>query len=168
MQKLTAVASFVVAAFLATSCSDTDARVTATGPTSLTSQSATFQSATLDVTVPGAVSQTGRMVSCPASPPFTALVNLSVRAGDVRVTVVEISLLFVDASGVRAPQVTLPAPVMTTQFGSALIEARSSRTFPLTLGLGCGTAPRGTVTVIVVTRDAGGRVTTGQVSTTLR
>ncbi len=157
MQKLPAVASLVVAAVMAMSCSNTDSRVTATGPTLVSSQSPTLE-------IKPVVLQTSRFVSCPTSPPFSAVINVLVRAGDVRITVVEISAQFVDSSGSRLPQVTLPGPVPTAQFGSALIEARGTQTFPLTLGLGCGVGTRGTVTVIVFTRDDGGRMTTGKLS----
>ena len=39
-----------------------------------------------------------------------------------------------------APSVTLTAPVMTRQFGSTLIAARSQRSFPLNFPFGCGTS----------------------------
>lgn len=165
MQKLPAVASLVVAAVLAMSCSNTDARLAPTGPTLVSSESA--QSATLEMIAP-TVHRTISFGGCPATSPFTAFLGVSVRAGDISIAVVEIGVRFVDTSGMQAPQITLPAPVPTTQFGTALIQARGTQTFPLTLGLGCGVGTRGTVTVIVITRDGRGRITTGTVSGMLR
>jgi hypothetical protein len=159
MQKLTVIASLVVGAFLATSCGDTTAVVTATGPTTFALVPASFS-----VTPSTVVAQPVRTSFCPAFPPFTAVLNLSISAGSVSVSITEISLRFVDTFGVGMPQVTLPAPVMTTQFGSALVQARQTRVFPLALGLGCGTGQRGTATVVVVIRDANGRMNSGQVS----
>jgi len=56
----------------------------------------------------------------------------------------------------------LPAPVPTTQFGSALEQARSGQSFPLTIGIGCATGTTGTVRIFVETRDSQGRTGMGQ------
>jgi hypothetical protein len=159
MQKLTVIASIVVAAFLATSCSDTDVHVNATGPTTLAVESASFSVAQSTL-----FAQPVRNGFCPAFPPFTVVLHLSIRAGSLRLSITEIGLRFVDTFGIRMPQVTLPAPVLTTQFGSALVEARQTRLFPLPLGLGCGFGEHGTMTAVVVTRDQNGGMNTGQVS----
>jgi hypothetical protein len=163
MQKLTVIAALVVGAFLATSCSDTNARVTATGPTTLTVEPA-------EVTVTQSMFSVQPVLNplCPLFPPFTVVVNLSIRAGIVRLFVTEIDLRFIDTFGVRMPQVTLPAPVLTTQFGSALVQARQTRIFPVSLGLGCVTGRQGTMTAVVVTRDDNGVMSTRQVSAVVR
>jgi hypothetical protein len=166
MQKLTVIASFVVAALLVTSCGDTDSRMNATGPTTLTTESASLNLTSSIATLNPAQTT---FSFCPVVAPVTVALNLSVTAGLVSVSVVELGFQFVATSGTSAaPQVTLPAPVPTTQFGSALVQARQTRVFPLTVGLGCGTGQRGTITVIVVTRDQSGRMTTGQVSALVR
>jgi hypothetical protein len=52
--------------------------------------------------------------------------------------------------------VTLPAPLPTTQHGTALEQARS-RLIPLTFGFGCSTESTGFLTVNVFARDGRGR-----------
>jgi hypothetical protein len=162
MQKLTAVASLVLAALLLTSCGDTEVGVMATGPTTVV-QPASFGAAPTTV-----FAQPVLNPFCPAVPPFRGLLNLSVRAGTLRLFINEIRLQFVDITGTRMPQITLPAPVMTTQFGSALVEARQTRVFPLSFGLGCLTGRQGTMTVIVITRDQNGVPGSGQISVFVR
>jgi hypothetical protein len=163
MQKLTAVASFVLAALVLTSCSDTDARVSVTAPTTVVQSG--FQVPSFNVAQSTIFATPVRNAFCPAFPPFTAVLPLSIRAGTVRLLITEINLRFVDTFGAQMPQVTLPAPVLTSQFGSALVEARQTRLFPVSFGLGCGFGTRGTLTGVVVTRDDNGRMTSGQVST---
>lgn len=165
MQKLTALASLVLAASLLTSCSDTDARVTATGPTTLAAESPSF-----NLTSSNVIQQSVRapFSFCPAVAPFIVVLNLGVTAGSISVSVVELGVRFVDTSGISTQQITLPAPVPTTQFGTALVQARQTSVFPLAVGLGCGTGVRGTITVVVTTRDQIGRMRTGQVSVLVR
>jgi hypothetical protein len=163
MQKLTAVTSLVVAAFLLTSCSDTDARVSVTTPTTVLQQG--FQVPSFAAAQSTIFATPVRNAFCPAVPPFTAVLPVSVQAGAVSLLITDVNVRFVDTSGF---QVTLPAPVPTTQFGSALIEARQTRLFPFSFGLGCGFGTRGTLTVVVVTRDGNGRMNTGQVSAMVR
>ena len=166
MKKLTVIASLVASAFFLTSCSDTDARVSVTTPTTVVQSG--FQVPSFNAAESTIFARPFGNPFCPAFPPFTAVLPLSVRAGTVGLLVTEISLLFVDTSGIRMPQVTLPAPVLTTQFGSALVQARQTRLFPLSLGLGCGFGTRGTLTVVVVTRDDNGQMNTGQVTAMVR
>jgi hypothetical protein len=165
MQKLTAVASLVVAGFLLTSCSNTDARLTATGPTAVAADSPSFT-----LTSSNVIRQSVRapFSFCPAVAPFTVLLNLGVTAGSLSLSVIELGVRFVDTSGVSTTQVTLPGPVPTTQFGTALVQARQTSIFPLAVGLGCGTGVRGTITVVVITRNQIGGMHTGQVSAFLR
>ena len=153
-------AFIVVVACLVSGCSDSTALVTTTGPTSVSAELATFSASA------GAVftQQMGRP-SCPTVPPFVIPINLVVRVdGGINVFVTTVSMQFVDTTGIVMPQVTLPAPQMTTQFGTALVQARSARTFPLTLPVGCGTDKKGTVTLIVATRDDQGRQQSGNLS----
>jgi hypothetical protein len=153
-------AFIVVVACLVSGCSDSTALVTTTGPTSVSAELAAFSASA------GAVfsQQMGR-TSCPTVPPFVIPINLVVRVdGGINVFVTTVSMQFVDTTGIVMPQVTLPAPQMTTQFGTALVQARSARTFPLTLPVGCGTDKKGTVTLIVTTRDDQGRQQSGNLS----
>lgn len=93
---------------------------------------------------------------CPVSPPFFATVPIVVTAGNVNLFLTGISFEFTDRNGARAPQVTLPAPIPTVEFGSALVEARRSRNFPVDFRFGCGTLGAGTISMRVRTRDANG------------
>jgi hypothetical protein len=166
MQKLTVIASLVVAAFLFTSCSDTDSRVSTTTPTTVLQQGFQVPSFTVAQSVIFATPFPNAF--CPAFPPFTVVMPLSVQAGIVPLTITQITLQFVDTSGIQMPQVTLPAPVLTTQFGSALVAARQTRLFAVPLGLGCGFGTRGTLTVVVVARDGNGQMNSGQVTAQVR
>jgi hypothetical protein len=106
---------------------------------------------------------------CPTTPAFSARVGLVVTAtSDVAVLVQEITYRFVDSQGAPMPQVTLAAPVMTTQFGSALVNARNSRTFPLDVGMGCGAQHTGVVHVTAVIVDTNGRTCTRQLNVDVR
>lgn len=168
MQKLTAVASLVLAAFLVTSCGDTGARMTATAPTAVTTtDSPSFTLASSSVSGRSASAAT-TFSFCPFGAPLTVGLFLGVTAGSVSLTVVQLGVQFVDTSGISTPQITLPAPVPTTQFGTALVQARQTGIFPLNVGLGCGTGVRGTVVVVVIARDQFGRPLTGQTSMMLR
>ena len=98
-------------------------------------------------------------VSCPENPPFVGSLSLNV-GFSTGITVREVRLRFTDSAGLTAPQVTLPAPVPTTQFGSTLDAAR----FPLSFGFGCGTGRTGTLVVIVVTVDTRGRTNVNELN----
>jgi len=137
---------------------------TVSAPTSF--ETSAFGSVTADRFV--VAQQTGLAAACPATPPFTATFNVVVVGGDRNLIVTSIDFHFVDQSGIPMPPVTLPAPVPTKQFGSALAEARSSQIFPLTVRFGCGTAARGTVFVNVGTSDIKGRQTMTHLSVDVR
>ena len=148
------------------SCSSTVVPESPTQPTELSAgASASFSTAT-----PTVVAQSvGHAGGCPAIAPFSAPIQLVVRVnGGVNVFITQIQMQFTDPFRIEMPQVTLTAPILTKQFGTALVEARSSRTFALTLPVGCGTDRKGTATVRVDTRDAHGRSQSGQVSVAVR
>jgi hypothetical protein len=138
---------------------------TATAPTT-TFDSNSSRSVTAEPFV--VAQQTGLAAACPATPPLTATVNVIVFSGDASLIVTSIDARFVDQFGIQLPPVTLPAPVPTTQFGSALVEARSTQTFPVSVHFGCGTASRGTAFVDVGTRDAMGRQAMNHLSVDVR
>jgi len=93
---------------------------------------------------------------CPVTTPFSANIGVVFVAGDVNVLVTRISSQFTDTNNISLPTVTLPAPVPTAQFGSALVEARKGVTFPVTVNFGCGTASTGNVAMTVRLSDAAG------------
>ena len=155
----------VVVAFLGASCSGTDAVVNPTQPSPTTSSSFVAVS----TTSPIAVAQRIKNPFCPSVSPFSVpLVVVVQPPGGVSVVVTSIRVQFVDTSGAAAPQVTLPAPVPITQFGSALEQARSGQAFPLTVGIGCGTGNTGHVRILVETRDSQGRTGMGQATVGVR
>lgn len=102
---------------------------------------------------------------CPALPPFAADFALLVR-GDPRVdtSLAEIRMTFVDRSGIHAPALTLPSAVLIGRFGSLSIPAGGTRRFPLVATFGCGTAPFGTLHVLVVTSTRGGILSSGGIT----
>jgi hypothetical protein len=105
---------------------------------------------------------------CPAFPPFLVPFHVTVGADAGFVSLTEVRMRFVDTSGVQMPQVTLPAPVLTTQFGSTLVAARRTRSFPFSFRFGCDTARAGTLVVIVGTQDERGRLMSTELSATVR
>lgn len=146
-------------AFLSWSCSDTDARLFATQPSAIASSSIVVRA---DSATALALAVANPL--CPTISPFTVPLGVTVSAaGSSTVIVRGFRLFFTDATGRRAPEVTLPmlpvtlpAPGPTAQFG-VVIQSGSARSFPLHLGIGCGTGRRGTVVIIVDTSDEDGR-----------
>lgn len=159
------ISLLVVAAVLSASCGGTDATPNLTQP------STTNSSAPVTVSTMSSIAVAERVNSpfCPSVTPFNVPVVILVDPGGaVGVIVTSIRVQFVDTSGASAPQVTLPAPVPTTQFGSALANARSPLAFPLTIGIGCGTGRTGNMQIVVETRDAQGRVGSGRATVSVR
>lgn len=104
---------------------------------------------------------------CPAVPPFNVPVNLLIRAGAVPLSLTDVSMRFQDVLDVAMPPVTFPAPVLTRQFGSLLVEARSERSFPFLVGVGCGTGHTGRLVIVIGTRDELGQTFSQQVVATV-
>lgn len=98
--------------------------------------------------------------SCPVTPPFVGSLNMHVQAVDFPLSLSLVRMTFRDSEGLTAPAVTLPAPALTRQFGSTLVEARSGRTFFFTFPFGCDTRRTGTLVVFVVISNPDGRETT--------
>jgi hypothetical protein len=164
MQTFKPASIIVLAAFLTTSCGDMGTHVTTTGPTMIGAE-APVVSATQSTVHAQPIGNP----FCPTVAPFIVPFNIVVSVnGGVSLFITSFSLRFVDTSGHQAPAVTLPAPLPTTQFGTALVDARSGTTFPLTLGIGCGTGSTGTITVTVVTVDATGRQSSAQTTVIVR
>jgi hypothetical protein len=150
----------VAAALAAAACSDSDARLTTTGPAALRTNDSPFDRAPFVGINPSTLTSEliDNFVACPAVQPFLVRANLLIRAnGDDDIFISSVRMQFTDTSGIVAPEVTLTAPVLTKPFGTALVEARSDRTFPLDFRFGCGVGRRGTLVVITHTRDRNGR-----------
>ena len=158
MHKLTvfsALSTLVLSTFFVIACDDAKNNVAA--PT-------TFDVAGVSaaVTAGAVIADSNASTTCAA---FTIPLSLTVQAGATAVAVTNVSAQFLGSTGVTMPQVTLPAPVPTVQFGSALVGAKSVRTIPLMLPIGCVADRTGTVVVLVSTRDNQGRSNTTSVST---
>lgn len=155
----------VTAVLLAASCSDTDAPPVPTGPTQI-GTSRMMVEATSTTVVAEPVSNP----FCPTVTPFNVRFGVIVRArGSVVVT--GIRARFTDSFGRSSPEVTfpsfpvtLPAPGPTLQFGDAQVV----RTFPVILGIGCGTEARGSAMIAVDSTDSGGRRMSEQVTIAVR
>jgi hypothetical protein len=107
-------------------------------------------------------------VRCPDEPPFFAPFNLTVGAAAGDVFLDAVRFRFADIVGVTMPQVTLAPPSLMNLFGSTNVSAHTSRTFPFLFRFGCGTARRGTLIIIVDTRDARGQVMTTELRATVQ
>ena len=146
----------LVSLLFVTSCNDSGH---STRPTALTSTASFSVGATSQT----AIAQRVNDFRCPTISPFSVPIVVVVQSNSPDALVVtEMRLQFVDSSGARMPQVTLPAPLPTTQFGTALAEARAAQSFPFTLGIGCTTGHIGNLVIVVDTRDALGRRGSGQ------
>ena len=159
------------AALAACACSDSDARRTATGPAALESNDNPFGRAPFVGVNPTSLTSEliDSFVACPAVPPFLVRANLLIRANsDDVVFISSVRMQFTDTSGIAAPEVTLAAPAFTRQFGTALVEARSARSFPLDFRFGCGVGRHGTLVVVTNTRDRDGREFTNRSQASVR
>ena len=145
-------------AFFVSACSGSDSRSSPTQPTVFNGDS----SMSVHAMSPTAVTEVVNNPICPTVTPFRIRFNVVV-VSDGIVIVDLIRMQFTDRFGVPGPQATLAPPVPTLQFGTALEQARS-QTFPLVLGIGCGTSRQGTVLVIIDARDDRGRLVTGRVT----
>ena len=153
---------------LATACSDN-----ATSPTSPSSPSSQANveapRASFGLASDIVVAQPVSYWQCPFTPPYAVPFVVFVdRNGDSALVVTQFQLRFTDTGGMSMPMVTLPAPVPTTQFGSALSESRGDLRFPLSLGIGCGVGRAGTISVHFNTRDGRGHAGSGHLNVSVR
>lgn len=164
MHKLTLLMFVVLVPFAVAGCSSASPTV----PTALSTASGPV----LSVQPSTLIAQPADHFNCPGLPPFAVPFHLHVGTNDNALIVSNVTMRFVDTSGMQMPQVTLPAPpvtlpapVPTTQFGTALDNARD---MALSVGIGCGTGHTGTLTVIVATIDGHGHPGSGQVMVGVR
>jgi hypothetical protein len=101
----------------------------------------------------------------PFNVPFVVVMNPNGTSG---VVVTGFQVRFTDTAGNTAPQITLPAPIPVTPFGSALADARGDKFFSLTTGIGCGVGQAGTIVVVVDTADDQGHKGSGRVQFNVR
>jgi hypothetical protein len=161
------VSLLVVAVFLSplltVSCSDTDARQL--GPSGLNTSALVEPTSSIVVATP--VSNP----FCPTVPPFTVAFGVNVNTGgSTDVTVTGIRFQFTDTAGVQSPQVTLPSPQVTLPAPGPTQTFGNPRgqSFPLVVGIGCGTGTTGTIVVFVDTVDDHGRTRSQRTMVTVR
>ena len=130
-----------------------DGNATRIGPSSVQTD-ARFVSRSVTVTpdliaavpVPGAF--------CPAVSPFLLPLSLVIRAdGATDLFLREVQMQFFDAAGTRGAFRTINGPELSTLFGSTLIPAFGSRTFPVSLPFGCIGGHTGNLAIQVVAFD---------------
>jgi hypothetical protein len=168
MPHYTRASLLVAALLLSASCSDDDARMTATQPSLIGGPLVGVTAAASTV-----FAQPVNNPICPTVTPFNVSPAVVVTANSPsEVIVTSIRVVFTDTSGRRLPQVTLPnfpvtlpAPGPTLQFGDS---RPTVRTFSFDMGLGCGIGTQGTVVIIVDTMNPQGRRSSQQVSVSVR
>jgi hypothetical protein len=128
-----------------------------TEPTTFVGGSSVSISAT-----PTAAAHAAPPFGCPVPTPLIMPFLVTVTpTGQTGFAVTNITTRFTDSRGVQAPAVTLPAPVPTVQFGTALEQARNPQSFAFDV---CRSAGRGTIVIVVSTHDTSGRNATGCVT----
>lgn len=151
----TRLAALTFLAALAAACGDSDSPLTPTTAQPLQLASTTSFALLNPSTL---TSQLSRGGACPHLQPYYATVGLTLHGDvDTFLQLSSVRLQFFDHAGLAAPAVTLTAPVLTREFGSALVQARSARTFPIDYGFGCATGRTGTIVIEVWARDGHGR-----------
>lgn len=159
MQQFARASLLVVTSALAASCSDTDARLALTEPTSLGTSAVKVAAMSATSSV-----QPVNDPICPAVAPFKVPLGVVVSTnGSSTVVITSIRAEFTDTAGRQAPPVTvpmppvtLPAPGPTPQFGTPT-AALFERSFPFAFSIGCGTGTTGTVVIVVEGSDGRGR-----------
>jgi len=103
---------------------------------------------------------------CPVATPLVMPFLVTVTpTGGVAIAVTTVTTQFSGTGNITAPPVTLPAPIPTTQFGTALQQSKD----PVSFSLGvCRSALPGTVTIVVGTVDTFGVNSTGTVMVAVR
>lgn len=168
MHKQSVAITFFVAALL-TACTDGDARLSPIEPGLSTQSSTTTHQPSIGLASSVLSTQPADDPRCPDEPPFVAPFTVTVNAVTGSDVILDaLRLRFFDIVGVPMPQVTLPQPSLTTRFGSTVVSAHSSRTFPFLFRFGCGTARTGTLVIIVDTRDSRGRTMSTELKATVQ
>jgi hypothetical protein len=159
MQQFARASLLVVASALAASCSDSDARLSMTEPTSIGTSA--VKVAAMSAT---SSAQPVNDPVCPAVAPFKVPLGVVVSTnGSSTVVITSIRAEFTDTTGRQAPSLNVPVPAVTLpalgptlQFGTPT-AALFERTFPFVFAIGCGTGTTGTVVIVVAGSDGHGR-----------
>jgi hypothetical protein len=115
------------------------------------------------------VAQSVNHPQCPSVAPFLVPFVIIISPNNVPdLVVTQIQMQFTDMMGSTMPMITLPAPVPTREFGSALAAARGDLRFPLNMGIGCGVGRTGTISVGFDTRDGRGHESSGHLKVNVR
>jgi hypothetical protein len=145
----------LVAALATAGCDDLSVR-TSIGPSDLaatglfTSVQVGIRPAPIDPVFVGAP-------LCPARPPYLAPFDLVVHAGDgLELSINQFQMQFVDTFGRLGASRRIDRPEIVSLFGSPRIPAFGSRTFPLSLPIGCAGLTTGVINVIVLAADVSG------------
>lgn len=143
-----------LAALSSYGCDDGD--TTRIGPSSIPAD-ARFVSSSINV----ANEVTGVAVPaafCPTFSPFFAPVSLVIRAdGASPLQLRAMQLQFIDTSGVTGGFRTIDSAELTTLFGSTLVPAFGTRTFPVSVPFGCVGGATGSLFIRVNALDLAGR-----------
>ena len=126
------------------------------GPSSVTPKDRFVSSS---ITVPNEISALAVPAAfCPFASPFLAPASVVVRAdGTSDLFLRDMQLRFVDRAGVTGAFRTISSVEMTSLFGSTLVPAFGTRTFPVTLPFGCVGGITGTLFINVTALDRTGR-----------
>ena len=74
---------------------------------------------------------------CPALPPLTTTFHIVVQQPRVDVFLNQVTLQFIDGTGVGGTPIPFPTGDLNRLFGHTFVRANTSRTFPFTQGFGC-------------------------------
>ena len=106
---------------------------------------------------------------CPFASPFLIPASVVVRAdGATDLQLRQMQLRFVDMAGVTGAFRMINGAELTTLFGSTLIPAFGTRTFPVTLPFGCVGGTSGTLFIEVTALDLAGRQNLSSVQVHIR
>jgi len=106
---------------------------------------------------------------CPFTSPFLVPASVVIRAdGASDLLLREMQLRFVDLAGVTGAFRTINGTELTTLFGSTLIPAFGTRTFPVSLPIGCVGGSSGTLFIQVSALDVVGRQSMRSVQVNVR
>jgi hypothetical protein len=164
------VALPLVAALSGYACEENNARTTIIGPSNARSNvpnmanvasGARFVSRAVSIEAAPVTLLAFPDAACPAIPSFVAPLNLMVRANSASaLSLSQVQMQFVDNSGFGRISRTVTRVDLATLFGSTLIPAFGTRTFPFSFPLGCVGSPFGTLTIVVFAADPLGHEST--------
>ena len=141
-------------------CDDEVAVQTRIGAPSPPGSSPAFVSRAVSVRPAVAEAQIIGSAVCPTHPSFVVPFSLVFGDHTAGFSLSRVQMQFVDTTGFRSAPVTLPRTELASRFGSLVIPAVGSRTFPFTFPFGCIRRPIGWLTIVVVAEDRHGRENT--------